>query len=94
MSKNYYIFRQNNSGGRFSTPAIIFAIQASNATEANSLAKEHGVYFSAAADNYEYGRDCPCCGSRWDSFDRTGERKPRPFSSLAGKFTRSAMVAQ
>ena len=60
----YYEFSQNNSGGRFKrdenvAEAVIIA--ACNAEEANSRAKDIGIYFHGCSK----GKDCKCCGDRW-----------------------------
>lgn len=62
----FYTFDQNNSGGRFDydeacgiTTHVI--IEADNATEANSIAENIGLYFNGC----DAGYDCPCCGDRW-----------------------------
>ena len=57
---SFYTFRQNNSGGAFSLPAINVSVEADSADEANDIAESHGVYFD---DDYEV--DCACCGQRW-----------------------------
>ena len=56
----YYTYRQNNSGGSFSTPAISVVIKADTPAQANAIAITKGIYFD---DNYEI--DCECCGQRW-----------------------------
>lgn len=58
----FYVFSQNNSGGNFIGPAIVVAVEAQSAAEANRKAEKIGVYFDSE-------RDCPCCGSRWDPID-------------------------
>lgn len=57
----YYQFRQNNSGGSFYGPIVVW-IQARSAEEANRRAESCGLYFNGANDD---GPDCPCCGDRW-----------------------------
>ena len=57
---SFYAFRQNNSGGTFTQPAINVSVEADSADEANDIAESHGVYFD---DDYEV--DCECCGERW-----------------------------
>ena len=57
---SYFKFRQNNSGGAFAGTPLVF-VQADNAADANSIAKDHGIYFNGVAD----GVDCDCCGDRW-----------------------------
>jgi hypothetical protein len=56
-----YTFSQNNSGGRFSGPALYVIVEAANGDEANYLAVDNGVYF----DGCNEGMDCSCCGDRW-----------------------------
>ena len=53
----WYTFRQNNSGGRFSDPAMVIAIEAHNEAAAKFKAPLCGVDESAPY--------CPCCGERW-----------------------------
>lgn len=57
---SFYTFRQNNSGGAFTSPAINVSVEADSADEANDIAESHGVYFD---DDYDF--DCKCCGQRW-----------------------------
>ena len=57
---SYFKFRQNNSFGHFVGTPLVF-VQADNASDANSIAQDHGVYFNGVAD----GLDCDCCGDRW-----------------------------
>jgi hypothetical protein len=66
MNTKFYIFNQNNSGGRWRIDlkngiSHIVIIEAKNAKEANSRAVSAGVYF----DGVEDGSDCECCGDRW-----------------------------
>ena len=61
----FYEFRQNNSGGSFSGPAISVIVEADSASEANDIAESKGVYFNGCDD----GSDCECCGDRWYSVD-------------------------
>ena len=61
----FYEFRQNNSGGSFNYTDDLdrhVYIEATSALEANSIAKNLGVYF----DGVRCGMDCSCCGDRWD----------------------------
>lgn len=54
----YYEYRQNNSGGSFTEPAISVFIEADTPEEADSIAIENGLYFGGEGD-------CECCGDRW-----------------------------
>lgn len=59
-----YRFDQNNSGGSFRENediCNIVVIEAHSAEEANTIAKNIGIYF----DGIKEGLDCPCCGDRW-----------------------------
>lgn len=56
-----YRYRQNNSGGGHTGPAISVYIEADSADEANRIAEQtQDMYFD---DDYEI--DCECCGQRW-----------------------------
>lgn len=58
--KQFYTYEQNNSGGFWKAPAISVVVEASSEDEADTIAKQNGVYFFDEHD------DCPgCCGSRW-----------------------------
>jgi len=61
----YWEYAQNNSGGFWKLPAITVWVEADTEAEAESIAKENGVYFSIFS-----GRDgdcLECCGPRWSS---------------------------
>lgn len=57
----FYMFRQNNSGGKYKLPAIHVIIEAYSAAEADAIAERNGIYF----DGCDLGYDCRCCGERW-----------------------------
>lgn len=62
---NYYIYRQNNSGGFFQAPAVNVIVCAQDIAEAEALAQAVGVYYDG-----DFITDCDCCGTRWsESFD-------------------------
>lgn len=63
----FYIFDQNNSGGRFGLPAMYVFVEADSAKAANDIAREKGLYFNGVS----YGRDCECCGDRWYACDES-----------------------
>lgn len=63
----FYVYRQNNSGGSFRTPAISVIVEADNATEADTIAETVGIYFDGAGD-------CSCCGNRWDNAEEDWNR--------------------
>lgn len=65
----YYTYRQNNSGGTFTGPAIIVFIQAYSEEEANRKAMAEGLYFDGDGD-------CPCCGNRWSDWNDKGFDEP------------------
>lgn len=57
----FYEYRQNNSGGSFTGPALHVYIEADTLEEANNIFLTlDGCYFDP-----EYKRDCECCGTRW-----------------------------
>lgn len=57
----FFEYRQNNSGGGFTGPAINVYIEADNVGEANNIFQTlDGCYFDP-----DYERDCECCGTRW-----------------------------
>lgn len=65
-TSRWFVFNQNNSGGRFHIndaegigPRVW--VQATNPKQANDVAERIGIYF----DGCEEDRDCPCCGDRW-----------------------------
>lgn len=58
---NFYVFRQNNSGGDFIGPQYVI-VGAVSPEQAEELAVCYGdVYFNGV----NKGIDCPCCGDRW-----------------------------
>lgn len=63
----FFTFLQNNSGGRFDIDHKkgidkFVVIEARDYLEANVFAEDLGLYWDGVAD----GRDCGCCGDRWD----------------------------
>lgn len=61
----FFTFLQNNSGGRWHKDANLDAvviIEANSGPDANAKAQTLGIYFNGVRE----GRDCRCCGSRWD----------------------------
>jgi hypothetical protein len=56
----YYNYRQNNSGGSFSDPALNVVVKANSPAEADAIAITKGIYFDP-----EFEIDCDCCGNRW-----------------------------
>ena len=56
----YFTYRQNNSGGVFTAPAINVVIKADTAQEAEAIALANGIYFDPM-----FEIDCECCGERW-----------------------------
>lgn len=57
----YFTYRQNNSGGKFTEPALYVIVEADNAAQADMRAAVVGLYFDGCA----IGFDCSCCGDRW-----------------------------
>lgn len=67
-SKSFFLFRQNNSGGRFQEPAVEVFVEAETLDEACESTKSH---FTLCVDtgmyaDYDNCGCCPCCGHRWD----------------------------
>jgi len=56
----FYRFMQNNSGGAYLGPQVMF-VEADSTEEAEALAQGAGVYFDGVAAE----KDCDCCGDRW-----------------------------
>lgn len=81
----FYHFDQNNSGGSFSfdgnegiTHHVV--IEADNASDANTIAEEIGIYFNGCST----GLDCDCCGDRWyEVQERHGEEFPHIYGTSA-----------
>ena len=61
----WYQYIQNNSGGSFQGPAHLVFIEANSASESDSIAQEHRIYFDGCA----FDMDCECCGDRWGTAD-------------------------
>lgn len=57
----FYDYRQNNSGGNFTLPAVTVIVEADNAQEADYIAEDLGLYW----DGVRLEIDCDCCGDRW-----------------------------
>lgn len=61
----FYVFKQNNSGGRFDFDrgrgvSCYVVVEAATAEEANECAESLGIYFDE-----DFDVDCECCGQRW-----------------------------
>ncbi len=60
----WFVYRQNNSGGHWVGPKIIF-VQAFDYSQANKIAEKNGAYFGDPLPG-----DCiECCGYRWVEAD-------------------------
>lgn len=82
---SFFTFSQNNSGGSFVetddlTHYVI--IEANTADEANTRAEFFGIYF----DGCEDGRDCNCCGDRWDRASGSGDPVPLIYGHSVYEF--------
>lgn len=83
----FYTYRQNNSGGSFTGPALYVIVEAKNQNYADFIAEnELGVYFNGI----EQGLDCDCCGDRWDSSWDGGKEVPSIYSSSLAKYKKEA----
>ena len=72
----FFQYRQNNSGGQFTGPAIHVIIEADSADEADQRAvNEAGLYFDGCAQDI----DCSCCGDRWHRAWDDGDDEPRVY---------------
>lgn len=71
----WYSYRQNNTGGSFTGPALYIIVEAENADLADEIAEENGAYF----DGCESGYDCPCCGDRWHRSYDEGDESPNVY---------------
>ena len=70
----WFEFNQNNSGGHFDAHLGYYLwVQAMDASHANALAQDVGVYF----DGCDSGIDCRCCGDRWNEAWGDGEAAPK-----------------
>lgn len=67
----YYTYRQNNSGGSFTTPAINLVVKADSKEQAEVIALANGVYFDPM-----FEVDCECCGNRWYDFADVSDTIP------------------
>jgi hypothetical protein len=68
MHKQFYLIRQNNSGGSFEPPAVNLVVEAPDYHAAILAASEH-IDFCGDSGRYADYDDChccPCCGHRWD----------------------------
>jgi hypothetical protein len=70
----FFTFRQNNSGGVFTSQFHTIIVEADSADEANERAEEHTF---VSFDGVSKGRDCECCGDRWGrQWDDEGDDVP------------------
>ena len=68
MKDKFYIFRQNNSGGRLDVDGWLthfVIVEAETEEDAITKGKDLGIYFNGC----QSGMDCQCCGDRWDEPD-------------------------
>jgi hypothetical protein len=76
----FYTYYQNNSGGRWTNDDNVnqyVIIEAESAELANEKAETIGIYF----EGVNRGRDCECCGDRWDRARETeGTKTPTIYS--------------
>jgi hypothetical protein len=79
----FWTFRQNNSGGRWTTGMPVnLIIEACDAGDADRRAQTLGVYF----DGVEGGQDCHCCGDRWHRSYGSGDAEPDPLDLALGEW--------
>lgn len=81
--REFYTFNQNNSGGSFDfdeTAGITHyvIVEAESVDDALDRASAIGLYF----DGCSTGRDCSCCGDRWNApWEDDGTEKPSIYST-------------
>ena len=65
--KNFFNFRQNNSGGRFEAPAVNVLVEAGSLDAACARIAPHVTLCgdSGLYADYDVCGCCPCCGHRW-----------------------------
>ena len=79
----FFDYRQNNSGGLWTSPYLVVLAQASSAKEADDrVERDAGVYF----DGCQQDIDCPCCGDRWSRAWGEGSAQPEIYGEPAEKF--------
>jgi hypothetical protein len=82
VTTKFYLFKQNNSGGRYKSNAILGIgpevwIEAPSACYANIVAFNLGIYFNGVLA----GVDCTCCGDRWYMVDEgDAHDMPQPYA--------------
>ena len=75
---SWYLFYQNNSGGRFVVNDNVchrLFIEAESNDDAINTAEGIGCYWSGVA----LGIDCPCCGDRWSNYDAQPIEIPKQY---------------
>lgn len=68
---NFYMWRQNNTGGSFITDGDLsrfVVIEAEGYAQAEEKALNLGIYYNGVDSD----RDCSCCGDRWYEGDLVG----------------------
>lgn len=67
MNKTIFAFRQNNSGGSFTGPAVHVLVEASTIANAIKLTEPYFTLCGGSGTYAEYDKCgcCPCCGHRW-----------------------------
>lgn len=86
----FFTFRQNNSGGSHTGPAITVIIEAKSGVEANELAQSKaGLYFNGCDSDI----DCPCCGDRWYEVELgTGDKVPSIYGKPLSKELKNNLI--
>ncbi|WP_425203735.1 DUF7296 family protein [Priestia megaterium] len=84
----FYNFSQCNSGGYFDDDENVceeVIIEANNHQHANEIAQKIGIYFNGCST----GKDCSCCGDRWDEVDEDdGKNEPMIYKTPVYKVKR------
>lgn len=82
IETRFYCYNQNNSGGKFKSPAKYVIIEAISPGDADRRAQEIGLYFNGVEDEI----DCSCCGDRWDQTYEKGSEEPEIYDMSIEKY--------
>lgn len=82
----YFNFSQNITGGSFHFSesggiTVHVVVEAKDSESANATAMSKGVYF----DGVDSGKDCGCCGDRWDRAELGGWEQPSVYGRPLGR---------
>ncbi len=77
----WYVYRQNNSQGVFTKPALFVAVEV-NATGLSAEEAKAVAWARAGKVGVEpYAKPyCPCCGERWSDYASEYKERPAVYS--------------